>query len=73
MLCRTCLELETSLQSARDPASPNLLSGLTAAGERNRAQQKREKIEKLETLLAKHRSICQISKEQTLAAAETQA
>ena len=69
MLCRTCLELETSLQTARDPAAPNLLSGLTEAGERNRTQQKREKVEKIETLLAKHRAICQISKEQHLAAA----
>ncbi len=68
MVCRTCLELETSLQTARDPVAPNLLSGLTEAGERNRAQQKREKVEKIETLLAKHKAICQSAKDQVLAA-----
>lgn len=58
MSCRICIELESSLQSARKEASPEMLLGLTAAGERNRTQQKNEKVAKIEGLLSKHKLVC---------------
>lgn len=59
MICRTCIELESSLQTARQVVPPEILRGLTEAGERNRVQQKNEKVERLEGLLRKHRLTCQ--------------
>ena len=58
MSCRICLELESSLQSARKEVPPEILLGLTAAGERNRTQQKNEKVAKVESMLSKHKLIC---------------
>jgi len=57
MPCRICIELETSLASARKADYPAVL-GLTEAGTRNRAQQKAERIQRIETLLKKHQAQC---------------
>lgn len=56
--CRLCEELKRHVHTAQQPDSPELLVGLTEAGERNRARQREEKLEKAETLLARHRSQC---------------
>ena len=58
MPCRICIEIDSALRTARTPASPELLIGLTVAGERNRTQQKQEKLTQLEMLLKKHRLVC---------------
>jgi len=46
------------VHTAQQPDSPELFVGLTEAGERNRAWQREEKLEKAETLLARHRRQC---------------
>ncbi len=56
--CRLCKELKSHVHTAQQPDSPELFAGLTEAGERNRARQREEKLEKAETLLARHRSQC---------------
>lgn len=58
MICRIGKELESSLHSAEEPDSPARKIGLTEAGERNRVQQKQERVERVRTLLLKHRAIC---------------
>ena len=59
MSCRTSIELERFLYSARAEGSPGLLLGLTEAGKRNRVHQRQEKILKLETDLKRHKDSCQ--------------
>ena len=58
MACRICMEMERSLNSAQQPDSAEQLLGLTAAGMRNRAHQRQERLSKMEVDLAKHKRIC---------------
>lgn len=58
MLCRICEELENTLRAAKIPDVAAGWLGLSEAGERNRIQQKTEKVMMLEIKLAKHKKIC---------------
>lgn len=53
--CRLCEELKRHVHTAQQPDSPELLKGLTEAGERNRARQREEKLLKAELELERHR------------------
>lgn len=53
--CRLCEELERYVHIAQQPDSPELRLGLTEAGERNRARQREEKLERAELELERHR------------------
>lgn len=55
MPCLTCLELNSSLEVV---SKPDMVNGLSTAGNRNRAQQKQEKKDRIEALLRKHQSVC---------------
>ncbi len=57
-LCRICREIEASLYAAQQPDPPDLVLGLTEAGKRNRGLQRQELIQRIETLLEKHKSQC---------------
>ena len=52
--CRLCSELENAVRSAQKTDAPNILLGLTEAGNRNRIEQRRETLLKTEANLAKH-------------------
>ena len=58
MACRICMEMERSLNSAQQPDPAEQLLGLTAAGIRNRAHQRQERLSKMEVDLGKHKKIC---------------
>jgi len=49
------MELEQRLNLAQRPGHPDLLVGLTEAGERNRARQQQEQIQRTQLELEKHR------------------
>ena len=55
MPCLTCRELSSSLQTA---SAPDQANGLSPAGERNRAQQKQERLQKIQASMLKHQLIC---------------
>ncbi len=55
MPCLTCRELSSSLQTA---SAPDLSNGLSPAGERNRTQQKQEKLLKIQASILKHQALC---------------
>lgn len=57
--CRLCEELERHVHTAQQPDSPELLLGLTEAGERNRARQREEKLLKAELELQRHQNSAQ--------------
>lgn len=59
MLCRICSELQQHLNSAQQPDSPELLLGLTEAGERNRIHQRQEKLVRAEMDIERHKKVCQ--------------
>ena len=59
MACRICMEMERSLQTAQQPDAPEQLLGLTAAGMRNRAHQREERLSKMAVDLSKHKKVCQ--------------
>lgn len=58
MACRICMELERSLNAAQQPDPAEQLLGLTAAGIRNRAHQRQERLLKMEVDLGKHKKVC---------------
>lgn len=58
MQCKTCIQLENALISAKSTDEPEILSGLTESGLRNRALQKEERLRKAELELEKHRRTC---------------
>jgi len=53
--CRLCEELKRHVHTAQQPDSPELLVGLTEAGERNRTRQREEKLLRAELELERHR------------------
>ena len=53
------MELERSLHTAQQPDSVEQQRGLTAAGMRNRAHQRQERLSKMEVDLGKHKKVCQ--------------
>ena len=68
MPCLTCRELSSALETASKPDQAN---GLSLAGERNRAQQKQEKLLKLQASILKHQAVCPEAQTEVAAAAET--
>lgn len=58
MVCRVCEQLEEALAKTQKADAPELLLGLTEAGMRNHAHQRRERALKAETDLKKHRLAC---------------
>jgi len=54
--CRLCEELKRHVHTAQQPDSPELLLGLTEAGERNRARQREERLLKAELELQRHQN-----------------
>lgn len=61
MLCKICVQLESAIASSQRTDPPNLLLGLTEAGLRNRARQKKECEIKAELDLERHRRSCRQS------------
>ena len=61
MSCKICAQLEEAIVSSQQTDPPNLLLGLTEAGLRNRARQKRECQIKAELDFEKHRRSCRQS------------
>lgn len=59
MPCPICTQLEEAVATSQRPDEPDMLSGLTEAGLRIRALQKKEKIADAEMKLEKHQRSCQ--------------
>ena len=58
MPCKICVQLEQALTTARKPDPADSLRGLTEAGLRNLALQRKERLIEAELNLEKHREVC---------------
>jgi hypothetical protein len=56
MRCKICEEIEGALRSAQRPDGSAETLGLSPAGERNRTNQRGERIKDLQAKLVRHRS-----------------
>jgi len=58
MPCRTCTQLEETVQSAKTHDTPGRLLRLSEAGQRNRARQRQELLLTSEINFEKHKKWC---------------